>query len=149
MRRLTYVLQFKRAPKSAGNESPQAIAQSVRFTTIIGTDEVTGEIEVVYGGSAVMVNEATVDPGGQTFTEKGTITFGEGGGFGSFSFSSVGKGYLLDCAEKPFNVGMVMWQIESGEGFFAGATGTITSNFLIDLNTEELIDHHFGLIYLP
>jgi hypothetical protein len=143
-------MRFYRPPKTAEVANPQAVAQSIRITTIIGPAEVMGRMKKVKGGHAVMVNEATVDPpGSMTFTEKGTITFGEGQGFGSLTFSSVGKGQLFNPVESSLNPGMVMWQVESGSGFFEGASGNITSNFLIDLNTDELIDHHFGLIYLP
>lgn len=148
MNRLTYAMQFYRPAKSEDNQEPQAVAQSIRMTTLIGPDELTSEMQEIEGGSAVMVNEATVDPpGSMTFTEQGTITFGEG--FGSLTFSTIGKGQLFPPEEASLYRGVVMWQVESGTGFFKGVIGNITSNFLIDLETSELVDNHFGLIYLP
>jgi hypothetical protein len=41
-----------------------------------------------------------------------------------------------------------MWRIESGEGQFAGASGLITSNFFVGAQ-GEVIDHHFGVIFVP
>jgi hypothetical protein len=41
----------------------------------------------------------------------------------------------------------VIWRVEDGEGQFAGASGLITSNFTLNA-TGELIDNHFGLIFV-
>ena len=48
-----------------------------------------------------------------------------------------------------FSHGVVMWAIDSGTGALAGATGAITSNFLVNLQTEEPIDNHLGVVRLP
>ena len=48
-----------------------------------------------------------------------------------------------------FSHGTVMWKMDSGTGIFAGVTGAITSNFLVNLATDELFDYHFYLLYLP
>jgi hypothetical protein len=42
-----------------------------------------------------------------------------------------------------------MWKVDSGTGAFAGATGAITTNFLVNIVTQELIDNQLHLIYLP
>ena len=102
-----------------------------------------------------MQNKAVVNKDGKTFTESGTITFGDPPGGNKIHFSSIGVGYIdvYPCPEKPYTAGTVMWKVDKGEGFFKGATGAITSNFLVDLTKPgdggELIDHHFGVIYLP
>ena len=41
-----------------------------------------------------------------------------------------------------------MWQVDSGEGQFAGASGLITSNFTVG-EAGEVVDHHVGLIFVP
>ena len=41
-----------------------------------------------------------------------------------------------------------MWRVEGGEGQFAGASGLITSNFLVE-KSGELIDHHVGVLFIP
>jgi len=41
-----------------------------------------------------------------------------------------------------------MWQVDSGEGQFAGASGLITSNFSVS-DTGDVVDHHFGLLFRP
>ena len=155
MRRLIYVLRFVRpaGPIPAGEPT---VAASVSITTAITSAGVNGEIGTLDEyQTAVMQNTATVNPDGKTFTESGTITFGDPAGGNKIHFSSIGVGYIdvYPCPEKPYTAGTVMWKIDKGEGFFKGATGAITSNFLIDLTKPEdegeLIDHHFGVIYLP
>jgi hypothetical protein len=40
-----------------------------------------------------------------------------------------------------------MWQVDGGEGQFAGARGLITSNFFVS-ETGEVTDCHFGLLFV-
>jgi hypothetical protein len=150
MQRLIYALQFVRP--AAGEP---IVASSVTVSTVINPGGVTGTIEPLEGfETAVVQTTPTINPDG-SFTEKGTVTFGDPAENNILTFSSIGLGYLnaYFCPENPFTAGTVMWTIESGQGFFAGATGAITSNFLIDLSTPghpgELIAYHFGVVYLP
>ncbi|MGA7730849.1 MAG: hypothetical protein WCD37_06210 [Chloroflexia bacterium] len=148
MQKLTYALMFQRAPKSTEDPAPQAIAQSVQITTVIGPDGVTATFDAVAGQAAVMTNEATVNHDGQLFFEWGTINFG--GDANSLSFSSIGAGTLLGPPDADgFSHGTVMWKVNSGTGAFAGATGAITSNFLVNLDTDALIDYQVHMLYLP
>jgi hypothetical protein len=126
------------------------------MTTIIMPGDVTGNIEPLEEyETAVLQNTATpVHPDG-SFIESGVITFGDPAESNRLHFSSIGLGHMnvYPCPEEPYTAGMVMWRIDSGEGFFEGATGAITSNFLIDLSKPgvpgELIAYHFGVVYLP
>ena len=45
-------------------------------------------------------------------------------------------------------VGAIGWRIDSGTGQLEGATGLITSNFLVD-GAGAVTDNHCGLIFLP
>lgn len=148
MRQLIYALQFRRPPKtSPGAPESPARATSMSITTTISDAGVKAGIKQLAGESATLENQFQLDKDGLLFFEQGTITFGTGNN--KINFSSIGVGHLLDCADPKFKAGTVMWKVDSGEGFFAGATGAITSNFLVDLKTEELIDNHLGVIYLP
>jgi hypothetical protein len=148
MQQLIYALQFRRPPKSSpGATEIPARATSMSITTSISDAGVKAGIEQVAGESATLENQFQLNKDGLLFFEQGTITFGAGAG--KLNFSSIGVGQLLDCADPKYKAGTVMWKVDSGEGFFAGATGAITSNFLVDLKTEELIDNHLGVIYLP
>lgn len=62
-------------------------------------------------------------------------------------FTAEGSGFLDDSADPNLKHGSVIWKIESGEGQFAGASGLITSNFTIR-DGGEVVDNHFGLIFL-
>lgn len=147
MRRLTYVLQFHRPPKS-GEQSEQAVASSVQITTTIDADGVDGAFSPLSGETAVLTNDFALDKSGTLFFEWGSIAFG--GPMNSLSFSSIGAGTLLGAPDADgFTQGVVLWRVDGGTGAFAGASGAITSNFLVNLETEELIDNQLHLIYLP
>jgi len=155
MRGLIYALRFIRPAGPNPNGEP-TVAASISITTAITPEGVGGKIETLDEyQTAIMQNTAVVNPDGKTFTESGTITFGDPAEGNRLHFSSIGVGYIdvYPCPEAPYTAGTVMWKVDKGEGFFEGATGAITSNFLIDLSQPddegELIDHHFGVIYLP
>lgn len=148
MRRLTYALQFHRPPSAPGENEKPATAQSLRITTLVGSEGVTGRIEQLSGAKATLNNGFALSHDQTMFFEWGTITFGDAGN--TLTFESIGAGYLLgnfDPSQK-FSLGTVMWRVTGGTGFFAGATGAITSNFLIDLESKELIDNQLHIIYL-
>ncbi|HEX9990590.1 MAG TPA: hypothetical protein VGE45_19195 [Chloroflexia bacterium] len=148
MQPLTFALRFHRPPKSDKDPTPQATAQGVQITTLIEPQGVAAKIEPLPGETAVMTNTAVLSHDGQLFFEWGTINFG--GDANTLSFSSIGAGTLLGTPDdEGFSHGTVMWKLDSGTGAFAGATGAITSNFLINLETDELIDYHFYIVYLP
>ncbi len=151
MRSFTYVLRFVR-PAGVADDAP-AIAESADVSTVIGVRGVRSGIVAVPGGKAVLNTTATVGPDGALFFETGTICFGSGDD--ALSYQSIGAGVLGDCADPRYKAGTVMWKVTAGTGFFQGATGNITSNFLLGYDvaakalTSELIDHHFGLLFLP
>jgi hypothetical protein len=72
-----------------------------------------------------------------------------GAGSSSLTFSSIGAGTLLPAGPDGFSHGTIAYGIESGSGAFEGAQGIIDSNFLINLETNELLDTHLGIIRLP
>ena len=74
----------------------------------------------------------------------GTIPFGEGH---SFEFSSIGEGLIGSSPAAGVSHGAVNWKIEQGRGQFAGASGIITSNFILS-EQGEATDCHFGVIWL-
>lgn len=149
MSRLTYALQFIRTAGSP-KDAP-AVASSISIATVITPDAVTVTIETLgqYETASLQVHPTFNQDG--SFTETGTITFGDPTGNNLLHFSTIGLGYLNPdlCTESPYTPGTVMWRIDEGEGFFAGATGAITSNFLINKSTNELIAYQFGVVNLP
>ena len=154
MRRLIYALQFVRPAGTSPGGEP-IVAASARVTTVITPAGVNGEIETLDQYQTALVQVTAVHNPDGTFTESGTITFGDPAEGNRVQFSSIGVGYInvYPCPEQPFTAGTVMWKVDQGEGFFDGATGAITSNFLVDGSAPkdegELIAYHFGVIYLP
>jgi len=154
MRRLIYALQFVRPAGTVPGGEP-IVAASASITTAITPAGVNGEIETLDQYQTAVVQVTAVHNPDGTFTESGTITFGDPAEGNRVHFSSIGVGYIdvYPCPEEPFTAGTVMWQVDQGEGFFDGATGAITSNFLVDgskpKDEGELIAYHFGVIYLP
>jgi len=41
-----------------------------------------------------------------------------------------------------------VWKVDRGEGQFTGATGLITSNFVVSPE-GEVTDHHCGVLFVP
>jgi hypothetical protein len=98
----------------------------------------------VAGTEATFFSEVTFT-GETSFQEIGAITFGAGN---TVHFSTVGSGYLGPSVDPSRKHGAVMWRVERGEGQFAGASGLITSNFLVGADLA-VTDHHFGVLVLP
>lgn len=146
---LTYALQFHRPPEGEGEGEAPTKATGLRLTTKLAAGSVSAELAPLPGNEAVLQLEYALNHDKTLFFENGTVTFGPPSS-SSLSFSSVGAGSLLGPAdENGFSHGVVAWEIESGTGKLAGASGAITSNFLVNLATNELIDTHLGVVQLP
>jgi hypothetical protein len=148
MRQIFYVMQFSGRAMPVGGSSnvirATTSAASCSLTTTVGTDGVSTSLQPATGGNAAFESEVTVT-GENSFVESGTIRFGEGNH--RLRFTTVGQGYLAASADPKLRHGSVIWTVEEGEGQFAGASGLITSNFTIS-ETGEVIDHHFGIIFI-
>jgi hypothetical protein len=95
---------------------------------------------------ASYANHATFT-GESTFTETGTISFGDGDG--EVDVDTVGEGTLGPSAEPDVLHGAVIWRITEGRGRFEGASGLITSNFLLRPATGEVEDRQTAVVFLP
>ena len=148
MRQITYAMRFVGQVKPdrpddrvfrAATEAP-----STTITSIVGADGVASSWQPTGGGAATFLSEVTMT-GEDTFHERGTIAFGDGN---TLRFSNIGEGYSIPGVE-PGSIQCVgMWQVDGGEGQFAGARGLITSNSLVDAD-DTLIDHQCGVIFVP
>lgn len=148
MRQLLYAMQFKgsAAPKAGAASVIKAAtsAPSCSVSSTVGDGGLTGTIHPAPGGHAAFESEVTL-LGGTSFSEAGTIRFGDSNHV--LSFTTVGEGFLGKSPDPSLQHGSVMWRVEGGEGQFAGATGLITSNFTLSA-TGEVIDNHFGVIFI-
>ena len=149
MKQIVYSMRFSgQVVPSEGSSTVLKAATEARSCTITsraGPDGVSGSIEPAAGGTATFVSEVMFN-GDAAFQERGSITFGENGH--RLHFSTVGQGYLGASADPTLKHGTVMWQVDSGEGQLEGASGLITSNFTVG-EAGEVVDHHFGLIFVP
>jgi hypothetical protein len=146
MTQLLYVLQFK-GKASPANEAGTILkaattASSCRVTTTVGPDGVTADLQPAGGGRASFQSEVRIT-GDTSFQERGTISIGES----RLHFSTVGEGYLGGSPDPKVRHGSVIWRIDRGEGRFEGATGLITSNFVVT-DQGEVTDNHFGFLYV-
>jgi hypothetical protein len=95
---------------------------------------------------ASYANEVTFT-GESTFTESGTIAFGDGGD--ELDVETVGAGTLGPSAEEGVLHGAVVWRIAAGRGRLAGAGGLVTSNFLLWPATGRVEDRQLAVVFLP
>jgi hypothetical protein len=149
MKQVMYAMQFKGSagPKAgvSGVIIASTTAPSCTLSSVVGPDGITGTLLPAPGAKASFESEVTLT-GETSFTEAGTIRFGDTNH--SLRFSTVGQGFLGKSPDAALQHGSVMWRVEGGGGQFTGASGLITSNFTLS-TTGEVIDNHFGLIFVP
>lgn len=92
-----------------------------------------------------VVFESQVFLKGETFDERGTIDFT---GHGKLTFETVGAGCLTPSLLVGKQAGVVCWRIIKGEGEFTGATGYVTSNFVVSA-TGDVMDNQYIRIIVP
>jgi hypothetical protein len=145
MRQVIYAMEFEGQAEPAGEGVFKAATRSAstRITSSIGGSGLESWRETVDGGSAEFTSEVRLT-GDTSFTETGTIRFGEGN---SFDFSTIGEGYLAPSPEAGLNFGAIHWRIDSGTGQFEGASGIITSNFTLS-EDGAVTDRQFGVIWV-
>lgn len=149
MKEVSYVLDFERA---GGDGDPVACGPvTVTVTTLDASGKPAQTERVHLADTASYSSTYTLFADGIRFTEGGTMSFGENGAAGTMSFSPAGCGYLVPPADEKTGLtpGIATWSVNGGSGFFAGAAGTITSRFGVDLNDNRLVDQHLALILLP
>jgi hypothetical protein len=147
---LTYALQFHRPPKASGGAERLTTAPGLRATTSLEGGLISSRFDPLPGGLASYEAPYVLNHDGTLFFEWGVIRFGAEPGASELTFSSVGAGRLLrPPGADGLSHGVVVWKIDSGTGALAGAAGAITSNFLINLETDELVDSHLGVVRLP
>jgi CBS domain-containing protein len=87
----------------------------------------------------------TMDADG-VLQQTGRVRFGDGEH--ALAVSTAGQGRLVPSPDPARRQGATTLQIDGGSGLFAGATGMITSNFLLD-DSGAYRDLHTAVIFLP
>lgn len=147
MKHLIYSMHFKGRGAPASEQGVMKVntsATSCLIRSVIGSDGLESAFEPAEGGMAYFESEVRIISA-DAFSEAGEITFGEGEN--SLKFTTIGQGHLKPENESKSMTGAIMWNIEGGEGQFNGATGIITSNFLL-AEDGEVTDYQFGVIRL-
>jgi hypothetical protein len=83
--------------------------------------------------------------GATTFQEVGTIRFGAG--IDRLHVSTIGSGFVEHARNPRGRQGAAMLAIQSGEGAFAGSSGIVVSNFVLE-ESGELTDHLLAVLHL-
>lgn len=145
MRQVIYAMEFKGQAEPAGEGIFRAATRSAstRITSSVGDHGLESRRETVDGGAAEFTSEVRLT-GDTSFTETGTIHFGDGH---SIEFSTIGEGYLAPSPEEGLNYGAINWSIDRGTGQFEGARGIVTSNFTLS-GDGVVTDRQFGVIWV-
>jgi hypothetical protein len=84
--------------------------------------------------------------GETSFAESGTIAFGSEGD--ALRISTLRDGFLGPSPDPARLHGAVLWKIDRGEGRLAGASGLITSNFLLSPQTGDVSEQQSAVIFV-
>jgi hypothetical protein len=144
-RPIAYSLQFRGRMTSLSSRvfEQRASAPSQVMITTVDADGLDGHIEPREGAEALLVSRLVLAADG-SFDQSGTIEFAPGH---VVVFRSTGAARLGSSPDPHLRQGAAVWEVEGGEGQFRGARGRITSNFFVS-DTDELTDHHSGLIFV-
>jgi hypothetical protein len=142
MRRLTISARFRSAATQPSGEPPAVdIEGTSEWVSIHAADESDGDIHSLsYTSHAQFTGEST-------FTERGRLSIDEGDA--ALDFATVSEGSLLPSADSELHHGSVIWRIERGHGRFQGASGLITSNFLLRPSSGEVDERQVAVVFLP
>jgi hypothetical protein len=150
MQKLLYTMQVRgRTSRPSDPSKPlrtTGSAASCILSTTISVSGVQTDLTHSDGELAFFESELRLTASDE-FQEAGEITFGDGTGH-ILKFSTAGNGHVSPGFEPGMIAGAASWQIEGGEGQFAGARGFITSNFTITASGDRC-DLHCGVVFLP
>jgi hypothetical protein len=150
LQKLLYTMQMRgRTSRPSDPSKPlrtTGSAASCTLSTTISASGVKADLTHSDGELAFFESELWLTASDE-FQEAGEITFGDGTRH-TLKFSTAGNGHVSPGIEPGMIAGAASWQIEAGEGQFAGARGFITSNFTITASGDRC-DLHCGVVFLP
>lgn len=142
---LTYALEFRgEVEEDAGVLRARGSAPPCTHETRLLAEGVRSALAFDDCGEEALLEAEIVLNGDSSFTETVTIDFGHGH---QLWLRSVEPGRLSASADEHLRHGTAVLDVLGGTGQFAGATGRITSNFVLS-DTGELTDNQFGLIFI-
>jgi hypothetical protein len=142
MQRLTISADLRGDAAEPSGDPPRTDprASSVSVEAVAADGSIPGIARVSYE------NHATFS-GPSTFTETGTIAIDDGSG--ELDIVTVGEGTLRPSADPELLHGAAMYEIVEGRGRLAGASGLITSNFLLTPAKGEFVERQVAVVFLP
>lgn len=146
MRQLVFALVFKgsASPGTDGTLHAKTTASSQVLRTDVGASAPSATVEPAGSAPAAFESEVRI-VGDGAFVESGRITYGSAG---SVRFRTVGNGVMGASGIDGLQRGAVIWEVASGDGQLAGATGLITSNFTVNA-AGAVVDHQFAMLFVP
>jgi hypothetical protein len=139
---ITFSLQFRgQVAQSEGGLRKQARAPGCALVTSLTAEGPDGHFVWAPGDDEALLDSTLAFQDERRFDELGTIVFALGN-----SLRIRGSGRLAPSADPDLRQGTVVWTIEGGDGHFEGATGLITSNFLLSA-TGDLTENQLAVVF--
>jgi hypothetical protein len=142
MRRLTISARFRSNATQPSGEPPAVdIEGASAWVSVQADDDSDASIHSLSYTSHAQFT------GKSTFAERGRLSIN--GGDAALDFATIAEGSLVPSADSELHHGSVIWRIERGHGRFEGATGLITSNFLLRPSSGEVDERQVVVVFLP
>lgn len=140
MRRVAISARFRGAAAEPAGDPP---ATDPRATSV--AVEATADDGAPFAVEEISYSNHAVFTGPTTFTETGTVRLGAGD---EIDLAAVSDGTLGPSADPDLLHGAVFYSVVDGRGRFAGATGLITSNFLLRPGAGEFEERWVAVLFL-
>jgi hypothetical protein len=139
---ITFSLQFRgQVAQLEEGLRKQARAPGCALVTSLTAEGPDGHFVWAPGDDEALLDSTLAFQDERRFDELGTIVFALGN-----SLRIRGSGRLAPSADPDLRQGTVVWTIEGGDGHFEGATGLITSNFLLSA-TGDLTENQLAVVF--
>jgi hypothetical protein len=144
MRRVAVTARFRGEAAEPSGDPPQTDPRATSVTV-----EAEGSDGAPFAVGAISYANHAVFTGPTTFTETGTVRFGDGDGDGELDIAAVSDGTLGPSADPDLLHGAVVYSVVEGRGQLTGATGLVTSNFLLRPAAGEFDERWVAVLFLP
>jgi hypothetical protein len=141
MKRLTILTHIRGRAAAPSGEPPQTDPRASSVSIELVEDD--GSVNRIERAS--YENHATFT-GESTFAETGSIRYDDDG---ELQITTVSDGTLGASAQPDVLHGAALYRITGGSGRFDGATGLVTSNFLLHPATGESEEQQVTVVFLP
>ena len=142
MKPITFSLQFRgQVAQLEEGLRKQARAPGCALVTSLTAEGPDGHFVWAPGDDEALLDSTLAFQDERRFDERGTIVFALGN-----SLRIRGSGRIVPSADPDLRQGTVVWTVEGGDGHFEGATGLITSNFLLSA-TGDLTENQLAVVF--